>query len=264
MTNLAINSFLLVFFAGVSLADNYYSYQDSSTDLPLSADCSVNGTDIFSIPEGDALIINTTIYDNIKEITRMTLSFGRDVTYLVVDPPNRYVTLATSWYTLSVKPIDETIEISQPSHTFYYNFTLSVTCDGIDYPVESLIPIHETNTYTPVFSNEIYEYSLFSTFNEDLQRLIELNPIVANDNDISNTEVIFSIKDNEYFDLQYGGVIAGSLNKNHSARLIPKKSELDIAQNMEFVIYVTDLGYPPRSSNASIILKPLRIKSPTF
>lgn len=180
-----------------------------------------------------------------------------DATYLTVDPPNRYVT-KESWVNyFRVQPIDEKIEISQPGHIFYYNFTLQVRCEGIYYPVvskinncnhnlvtichfqEALIPIHETNTYTPVFSNKIYEYALFSPYFEDLERLIELNPIVANDNDMSNTEVIFSIEPNEYFDLQYEGVVPGSLNKNHTAKLIPKMSNLEVAQNLEFTIYVT-------------------------
>jgi hypothetical protein len=74
---------------------------------------------------------------------------------------------------------------------------------------------------------------------DDFKRQLFLNPITATDYDITNGELSFNIDDNDYFDIVYGGVVPGTLNKQHSAQLIPKVPGSSITKKIEVTIWVT-------------------------
>ncbi|KAJ8915615.1 hypothetical protein NQ315_003399 [Exocentrus adspersus] len=256
--------------------DDSTRFRPTTDEIPASTapsnDCTIEGVRVLELPQGEVFTINRTIPD----FTRVAVSIppdtyfvlGRDVTYFSVSK-NEYVTASDAYSTtrarLYVAPIDETMEISRPSEHFYYNFTILLGCYGFNHEIETLIPIHETNTYTPEFSQRVYEYSLFSPYKQDFDRLQELYPITAVDNDLSNTQVKFAIERNDYFELEYEHVIPGTLNKKHLAKLVPKDSSSNLnIPSLELVIFVTDLGYPPRSSNATLRIKSANTKVPTF
>jgi hypothetical protein len=74
---------------------------------------------------------------------------------------------------------------------------------------------------------------------EDFQRHLILYPIIATDYDITNIEVDFTIQENPYFDILYGGVVPGSLNKKHYPKLVPKTHGTLLTERIELWIGVT-------------------------
>jgi hypothetical protein len=103
----------------------------------------------------------------------------------------------------------------------------------------TVVPVIDSNNHQTFFSKPKYVYNLISTHLDDFKRQLFLNPITATDYDITNGELSFNIDDNDYFDIVYGGVVPGTLNKQHSAQLIPKVPGSSITKKIEVTMTVT-------------------------
>jgi hypothetical protein len=97
----------------------------------------------------------------------------------------------------------------------------------------------DTNNHEPFFDKPRYTYNLISAYVEDFQRQLILYPVVATDYDVTNVEVDFTIEENAYFDIMYGGVVPGTLNKKHYPKLVPKTHGKLLTERIEVEIGVT-------------------------
>lgn len=101
------------------------------------------------------------------------------------------------------------------------------------------MPVVDSNNHKPFFEKPNYTYNLLSPFAADFKRQQILNPIVATDYDVTNTELEFSIDENDYFDIIYNGIVPNTLNKKHFALLTPKFPGKILKKKIKFNITVT-------------------------
>jgi hypothetical protein len=190
-----------------------------------------------------------------------------NVSYVdIVDNP--YVSVSESRYFglvfLNFKQINEVVEPSRRSE-FYYNVKLNLHCNNSAIvEMYSSIRLIDTNNHEPFFDKPRYTYNLISAYVEDFQRQLILYPIVATDYDITNIEVDFTIQENPYFDILYGGVVPGSLNKKHYPKLVPKTHGTLLTERIELEIVVTDVGTPPRQNFTKLVINPPSPPAPIF
>jgi hypothetical protein len=165
---------------------------------------------------------------------------------------------------ITIPKINEKEEQSEKTN-FDLSFLLSLRCsDGAEIHMHTAVPVIDSNNHQPFFSKPKYVYNLISTHLDDFKRQLFLNPITATDYDITNGELSFNIDDNDYFDIAYGGVVPGTLNKQHSAQLIPKVPGSSITKKIEVTITVTDSGYPSNTNTSRLVINPPSPPMPVF
>jgi hypothetical protein len=165
---------------------------------------------------------------------------------------------------ITIPKINEKEEQSEKTN-FDLSFLLSLRCsDGAEIQMHTVVPVIDSNNHQTFFSKPKYVYNLISTHLDDFKRQLFLNPITATDYDITNGELSFNIDDNDYFDIVYGGVVPGTLNKQHSAQLIPKVPGSSITKKIEVTITVTDSGYPSNTNTSRLVINPPSPPMPVF
>ncbi|RZC39000.1 uncharacterized protein BDFB_007114, partial [Asbolus verrucosus] len=168
---------------------------------------------------------------------------------------------------ITILQINEKTEISKECE-YRYTFPIDLTCtDWSQVIMYTSVALIDSNNHTPFFDKSRYTYNLISTHMDVFKYQLSLNPIIATDYDVTNTELKFSIEENKYFDITYNGVVPNTLNKKHYAQLVPKLAGTPITDKIEVVLTVTDngvMGNPPRQNVSRLVINPPSPPMPTF
>ncbi|XP_063918227.1 uncharacterized protein LOC135133683 [Zophobas morio] len=227
---------------------------------PKRLNCTINGL------THNYLEITDPVYDEDPETTiPYTYNLHTENVSGITSPLNLPVSIDPQENLfITIKQLDEKTTLTQKSG-YHFNIALRLQCiDGAVVEMNTVIPFIDSNNHEPFFSKPTYVYDLISTLESDFKRLLDLNSIVATDYDITNRELLFSVQENEYFDVVYGGIVPGTLNKQHLAQLVPKFPGKIISSKIEVALTVTDTGNPPRSNTAKLVINPPSPPKPVF
>uniref|UniRef100_A0A1I8P0B1 Cadherin domain-containing protein n=1 Tax=Stomoxys calcitrans TaxID=35570 RepID=A0A1I8P0B1_STOCA len=116
-------------------------------------------------------------------------------------------------------------------------------------------PLQEGNYYSPIFSQSRYELlmptPIFAGF--DLTAFVEIS---AKDDDLTQNQINFTSITSSQHHISVGTKnISSSDKKTYFANMTLERIYMELPQQIEFVITATDNGVPPRSSNATVIIR---------
>lgn len=116
--------------------------------------------------------------------------------------------------------------------------------------------ITEANNHAPYFSQSVYEIEIMLPLPGDFDLAIFQKPdekIYARDLDLRNNEVIFSSPDSEMINVGTSTDVSED-GKSFYATMFTSQQLLTINDRFEFTIIATDIGNPPRSAEARVVL----------
>ncbi|KAM7357701.1 uncharacterized protein ACRADG_002958 [Cochliomyia hominivorax] len=116
-------------------------------------------------------------------------------------------------------------------------------------------PLKEGNYFSPLFDRLTYELiiptPIFAGF--DLTAFLE---ITAKDDDLTHNQIVFTSNDSLQHHVRVGTKnVTSADKKTYFANLTLEKILLELPQPIQFDIVATDNGNPPKSSQASIIIR---------
>ncbi|XP_058974919.1 uncharacterized protein LOC101889132 [Musca domestica] len=116
-------------------------------------------------------------------------------------------------------------------------------------------PFKEGNYYSPLFSQSQYVLfmptPIFSGF--ELTTLLEIS---AKDDDLTHNQINFTSTSSSQYHISVGTKnVTSADKKTYFANVTLERIYLELPQQIEFVITATDNGEPPRSSNATVIVR---------
>ncbi|XP_073837811.1 uncharacterized protein [Musca autumnalis] len=122
-------------------------------------------------------------------------------------------------------------------------------------------PLKEGNYYSPIFSKSKYELymptPIFAGF--DLTTFLEIS---AKDDDLTHNQINFTSLTSSRHHITVGTKnVTTPDKKTYFANVTLERIYLELPQQIEFVITATDNGIPPRSSNATVIIRSDPMKS---